>query len=65
MVRAWEGFRYKDYWRKLQERAMKMDFSWYRSTEEYVKIYKDIKSQPPELSPEEAEILKQLTLAYQ
>jgi starch synthase len=65
MVRAWEGFRYKDYWRKLQERAMKMDFSWYRSTEEYVKIYKDIKGQPPELSPEEAEILKQLTLAYQ
>lgn len=61
MVRAWEGFRYKDYWQKLQQRGMNNDFSWYRSAVEYIKIYKEISGQPGELSEAEAETLKTLT----
>lgn len=64
MVRAWEGFRFKADWRKLQQRAMTMDFSWYRSAGEYVKIYKDITGQAPELSAEESEKLAELTRTY-
>ncbi|MFN5514673.1 MAG: glycogen synthase GlgA [Cyanobacteriota bacterium] len=64
MVRAWEGFRFKEDWRKLQQRAMAMDFSWYRSAGEYVKIYKDTTGQAPELSAEESEKLAALTQTY-
>ena len=39
MVRAWEGFQYKEYWQALQKRGMLQDFSWTRSAEEYVKVY--------------------------
>lgn len=42
MVRAWEGFRYKDAWRSLQKRAMAQNFSWDNSAIEYVKLYSDI-----------------------
>ncbi len=63
MVRAWEGFRYKADWAKLQKRAMEMDFSWYRSAAEYIKIYKEITGQAGELTPEEEEHLLALTLA--
>ncbi len=61
MVRTWEGFRYKDYWQKLQQRGMKTDFSWYRSAVEYIKIYKEIKGQPAELNKEESEKFQALT----
>ena len=64
MVRTWEGFRYKDHWQKLQQRAMKKDFSWYRSAVEYIKIYKEITGQPGELSEEETAKLQALTSAY-
>ncbi|PZV25624.1 MAG: glycogen synthase GlgA [Snowella sp.] len=64
MVRTWEGFRYKDHWQKLQQRAMKKDFSWYRSAVEYIKIYKEITGQPGELSEEETAKLKALTSAH-
>jgi starch synthase len=64
MVRAWEGFRFKADWRKLQQRAMAMDFSWYRSAGEYLKIYKDVTGQTPELSAEETEKLAALTQTY-
>lgn len=39
MVRAWEGFHYKDYWQQLQQRGMKADFSWIKSAKEYVRMY--------------------------
>jgi starch synthase len=42
MVRAWEGFRYKEKWQSLQKRAMEQDFSWYKSAWEYLKIYQEI-----------------------
>jgi len=65
MVRAWEGFRYKDDWHKLQQRAMGMDFSWYRSAEEYIKIYKGITGKAPDLNPDETKTLHELKAAYQ
>ena len=39
MVRAWEGFQYKDAWRALQQRGMMQDFSWTRSAMEYIRVY--------------------------
>lgn len=41
MVRASEGFRYKDKWQQLQKRCMACDFSWVKSAREYVKMYCD------------------------
>jgi starch synthase len=64
MVRTWEGFRYKEDWKKLQQRAMKKDFSWYRSAIEYIKIYKEITGQSGELSEEETAKLQALTSGY-
>lgn len=42
MVRAYESFRYKDDWRKLQQRGMRQDFSWTKSAKEYVRMYNSI-----------------------
>jgi starch synthase len=42
LIRAWEGFRYKDAWRELQQRAMAQNFSWDKSAVEYIKLYSDI-----------------------
>ncbi|MEM9907245.1 MAG: glycogen synthase GlgA [Cyanobacteria bacterium P01_D01_bin.44] len=48
MVRAWEGFQYKPFWRKLQQRAMAQNFSWEKSAIEYIKLYSDILDIPAE-----------------
>lgn len=42
MIRAWEGFRYKDKWKELQKRGMQQHFSWDQSAEAYVQIYRTI-----------------------
>jgi starch synthase len=42
LIRAWEGFRYKDAWQELQQRAMAQDFSWKKSAVEYIKLYSDM-----------------------
>ncbi|MEL7038593.1 MAG: glycogen synthase GlgA [Cyanobacteria bacterium J06592_8] len=39
MIRAYEAYRFKDQWRKLQQRGMWQNFSWEKSAHEYVKIY--------------------------
>ncbi|MBX2865124.1 MAG: glycogen synthase GlgA [Leptolyngbyaceae cyanobacterium MAG.088] len=48
MVRAWEGFQYKPFWEKLQQRAMAENFSWENSAIEYIKLYSEIKGLDPE-----------------
>ncbi len=53
MVRAWEGFHYKDRWQELQARGMSQDFTWLKSALEYIKIYKQVIGESPELTPEE------------
>jgi starch synthase len=42
MVRAWEGFRYKDAWAALQRRGMRTNFSWDKSAIEYIRVYSEI-----------------------
>jgi starch synthase len=61
MVRASEGFVYKDRWQELQQRAMSQDFSWVKSAVEYIKIYKEMLGQSSELTLEEKEKLEAIT----
>jgi starch synthase len=42
LIRAWEGYHYKDAWRALQQRAMDQDFSWDKSAVDYVKLYSEM-----------------------
>ena len=60
MVRAWEGFHYKDKWQELQQRGMSQDFSWLKSALEYIKMYKEIIGDSTELTEEEQEKLAAL-----
>jgi starch synthase len=48
MVRAWEGYRFQPQWRSLQQRAMTQDFSWDRSAQEYIKMYRTALRLPQE-----------------
>jgi starch synthase len=42
LVRAWEGFHYKQYWQQLQQRGMGMNFSWDKSAKQYIELYRSI-----------------------
>lgn len=42
MIRAAEGYRYKDKWRALQQRGMQTNFSWECSAAEYIKVYQEV-----------------------
>jgi starch synthase len=57
MIRAYEGFRFKEAWHKLQIRAMTQDFSWYKSAIEYIKMYREVIGEPPELTAKEEKII--------
>ncbi|NJL85718.1 MAG: glycogen synthase GlgA [Leptolyngbyaceae cyanobacterium SM1_1_3] len=48
LIRAWEGFHYKQPWRELQQRGMEQDFSWTRSALEYIRLYSDMLGLPYE-----------------
>ena len=48
MVRAWEGFHYKDRWQALQQRGMRQNFSWDKSAVQYIRLYREILGLPPE-----------------
>ncbi len=61
MVRASEGFVYKDRWQELQQRAMGQNFSWVKSAIEYIKMYKETLGQSTDLTQDEQEKLKILT----
>ncbi|WP_448562851.1 glycogen synthase GlgA [Trichothermofontia sp.] len=50
MVRAWEGFRYKDAWQALQQRGMAADYSWDKSAREYLKLYEAIAQDNPDIA---------------
>ena len=60
MVRASEGFVYKDRWQQLQQRAMSKDFSWLKSALEYIKMYKEMLGRSTDLTEEEQDKLKLL-----
>jgi starch synthase len=40
IVRAMETFKHKNVWRQLQRRGMDADFSWERSAQRYVDLYR-------------------------
>lgn len=40
VVRALETYKYPEFWKELQKRAMKAEFSWGNSAKEYVKLFK-------------------------
>lgn len=48
MVRAWEGFRFKDAWHKLQQRGMEQNFGWDKSAVEYIRAYNRVLGFPDE-----------------
>ncbi|MBO9997915.1 MAG: glycogen synthase GlgA [Cyanobacteria bacterium SID2] len=52
MVRAWESFRYKESWQKLQQRGMRQDFSWDKSALEYHNLYREMHGLPPQTMEE-------------
>ncbi|NES23507.1 MAG: glycogen synthase GlgA [Symploca sp. SIO3E6] len=57
MVRASEGFRFKEQWQELQRRGMKEQNSWHKSAGDYVKMYQEILGLPleeTEPKPEES-----------
>lgn len=53
MVRAWEGFHYKQDWQALQQRGMRQNFSWKNSAKEYVTLYNSIYGLPDEVEESE------------
>lgn len=57
MVKAWEGFQYKDRWMALQQRGMNQDFSWYKSAIDYDRLYREVRGLPLEDEPEVADSL--------
>lgn len=65
MVRAWESFRYKDEWVKLQKRGMEQDFSWYRPAGEYLKMYRQSIGEAPSLTEDESEKITDFIAQHQ
>ena len=57
LIRAWEGYRYKEQWRQLQKRDMQENFSWRKSALEYIKMYKEVLGMSPDLTEDEQEKL--------
>ncbi|NES70690.1 MAG: glycogen synthase GlgA [Okeania sp. SIO2D1] len=55
MVRACEAFRFKEQWQELQKRGMRENFSWDKSAQEYIKMYKSILGLPEEETAVEKE----------
>lgn len=52
LVRAWEGFQYRDAWRGLQQRGMRKDFSWDKSALSYNQLYNEVMGLPGDSLPE-------------
>jgi starch synthase len=58
LVRAWEGFQYREPWQALQKRGMQQDFSWHKSALAYQAMYNDIMGLPVDTSPK-ADVLSE------
>ena len=52
LIRAWEGFHYRDYWQALQQRGMAVNFSWDHSAISYNKMYNAIVGLPLDYRPQ-------------
>ncbi|NEP56166.1 MAG: glycogen synthase GlgA [Symploca sp. SIO2G7] len=61
MVRASEGFRFKEQWQELQKRGMKEYNSWNKSAVDYIKMYKEILGLPLEETEPESEELPEVS----
>lgn len=59
LARAWESFRYKNDWRKLQQRAMRQDFSWRKSAVAYDNLYRDLYGMPHRTDEELPKLFEQ------
>ncbi len=59
LARAWESFRYKNDWRKLQQRAMRQDFSWRKSAVAYDNLYRDLYGLPHRTDEELPKLFEQ------
>jgi starch synthase len=53
MIRAWEGYRYRDRWQELQQRGMQVDFGWEKSARDYTRVYNRAMGLPEETGLEE------------
>ncbi len=57
LVRAWEGFQYRDAWQALQQRGMAQDFSWDKSALAYNTLYNEVLGFPAEQLPASKSVL--------
>ena len=67
MVRAVENWKHEETWRELQRRGMTTDFSWNRSAQQYVEVYRRALSMPgglPERLREKLATLPEDTLSF-
>lgn len=62
LVRAWEGFHYRDAWQALQKRGMATSFSWDKSAREYIKMYRRCLGLPLEEEPTDMSNLETASL---
>jgi starch synthase len=57
LVRAWEGFQYRDAWQALQQRGMAQDFSWDKSALAYNALYNEVLGFPSAQLPASESVL--------
>jgi starch synthase len=57
LVRAWEGFQYRDAWQALQQRGMEQDFSWDKSALAYNTLYNEVLGFPADQLPSSKSVL--------
>lgn len=56
LIRAWEGYRYRQHWQALQQRGMRINFSWNQSALEYNKLYNATIGLPEDSLPQKTDV---------